>query len=52
MKRWQLSSQMGLHSVPFVSVSSCAKTSKSEKLAELKTPIDPEAWHTITIEIV
>ena len=32
-------------------MSGIAKTTKSEKLAELKTPIDPEAWHTITIEI-
>ncbi len=33
-------------------MSGISKTTKSEKLAELKTPIDPEAWHTITIEIV
>ncbi|MCP5558102.1 MAG: DUF1080 domain-containing protein [Verrucomicrobiaceae bacterium] len=32
-------------------MSGISKTTKSEKLAELKTPIDPEAWHTITIEI-
>lgn len=31
--------------------SGISKTSKSEKLAELKTPIDPNAWHSITIEI-
>ncbi len=31
--------------------SGIAKTSKSEKLAELKTPIDPNTWHNITIEI-
>lgn len=31
--------------------SGIAKTTKSEKLAELKTPIDPNAWHDITIEI-
>ncbi len=31
--------------------SGIAKTSKSEKLSELKTPIDPDAWHRITIEI-
>jgi hypothetical protein len=31
--------------------SGISKTSKSEKLAELKTPVDPNAWHTITIEI-
>lgn len=31
--------------------SGISKTSKSEKLAELKTPIDPNAWHDITIEI-
>lgn len=30
--------------------SGISKTSKSEKLAELKTPIDPNAWHSITIE--
>ena len=33
-------------------MSGIAKTTKSEKLAELKTSIDPEAWHTITIEII
>ena len=33
-------------------MSGISKTTKSEKLAELKTPIDPEAWHTITIEMV
>ncbi len=33
-------------------MSGISKTTKSEKLAELKTPINPEAWHTITIEIV
>ncbi|MCY2976736.1 MAG: DUF1080 domain-containing protein [Planctomycetota bacterium] len=31
--------------------SGISKTSKSEKLAELKTPMDPNAWHDITIEI-
>lgn len=31
--------------------SGISKTSKSEKLAELKTPIDPDSWHSITIEI-
>ena len=31
--------------------SGISKTSKSEKLAELKTPIDPNAWHNLTIEI-
>lgn len=31
--------------------SGISKTSKSEKLAELKTPVDPDQWHTITIEI-
>ncbi len=30
--------------------SGISKTSKSEKLAELKTPMDPDAWHSITIE--
>lgn len=33
-------------------MSGISKTTKTEKLAELKTPIDPEAWHTIMIEIV
>lgn len=33
-------------------MSGISKTTKSVKLAELKTPIDPESWHTITIEIV
>lgn len=33
-------------------MSGISKTTKSVKLAELKTPVDPEAWHTITIEIV
>ncbi|MEZ5384233.1 MAG: family 16 glycoside hydrolase [Prosthecobacter sp.] len=33
-------------------MSGISKTTKSEKLAELKTPIDPEAWHTITIDII
>jgi hypothetical protein len=31
--------------------SGIAKTSKSEKLAELKTSVDPNAWHNLTIEI-
>jgi len=31
--------------------SGIAKTTKSQKIAELKTSLDPEAWHTITIEI-
>jgi hypothetical protein len=30
--------------------SGISKTTKSEKLAEMKTSIDPEAWHEITIE--
>jgi hypothetical protein len=30
--------------------SGISKTSKSEKLAELKTPIDPNTWHSLTIE--
>lgn len=33
-------------------MSGIAKTTKSKKIAELKTPLDPEAWHTITIEII
>jgi hypothetical protein len=33
-------------------MSGISKTTKSVKLAEIKTPIDPVAWHTITIEIV
>lgn len=32
-------------------MSGIAKTTKSEKLAELKTPVDPDAWHTLIIEI-
>ncbi len=31
--------------------SGISKTSKSEKLAELKTSVDPNVWHNITIEI-
>lgn len=33
-------------------MSGIAKTTKSQKIAELKIPLDPEAWYTITIEIV
>ncbi len=33
-------------------MSGISKTTKSEKLAELKIPLDPEAWHTLTIEIL
>ena len=33
-------------------MSEIAKTTKSQKIAELKTPLDPESWHTLTIEIV
>lgn len=33
-------------------MSGIAKTTKSQKIAELKTALDPEAWHTITIEII
>jgi hypothetical protein len=32
-------------------MSGIAKTTKAVKAAELKTPIDPEAWHELTIEI-
>jgi hypothetical protein len=32
-------------------MSGIAKTSKSQKAAELKVPVDPEAWHDLTIEI-
>lgn len=32
-------------------MSGIAKTTKSEKLAEKKVKIDPDEWHTITIEI-
>jgi len=32
-------------------MSGIAKTTKAVKIAELKTPIDPEAWHDLTIEI-
>ncbi|TDU80933.1 hypothetical protein EI77_00235 [Prosthecobacter fusiformis] len=33
-------------------MSGIAKTTKVEKLAEIKTPMDPEAWHELTIEII
>lgn len=33
-------------------MSGIAKTTKSEKLAETKAKIDPDKWHTITIEII
>jgi hypothetical protein len=33
-------------------MSGIAKTTKSQKIVELKTSLDPEAWHTITIEII
>jgi hypothetical protein len=33
-------------------MSGIAKTTKSQKVAELRTPLDPEAWHSITIEII
>jgi len=33
-------------------MSGISKTTKSEKAAELKVPIDPDAWHTLTIEII
>lgn len=33
-------------------MSGIAKTTKSKKIAELKTPVDPDAWHPITIEII
>ncbi|MBL9114623.1 MAG: DUF1080 domain-containing protein [Verrucomicrobiaceae bacterium] len=39
-------------SIWVVRQSGISKTSRSEKLAELKTMIDPEKWHDITIEIV
>ena len=32
-------------------MSGIAKTTKAVKAEELKTPIDPEAWHDLTIEI-
>jgi hypothetical protein len=32
-------------------MSGIAKTTRAEKLAELKVPIDAEAWHDLTIEI-
>lgn len=32
-------------------MSGIAKTTKAVKIAELKTPIDPEAWHDLIIEI-
>jgi len=33
-------------------LSGIARTTKSPKTAGLKTPLDPEAWHSITIEII
>lgn len=33
-------------------MSGISKTTRSEKTAELKTPIDTDAWHRLTIEIV
>lgn len=33
-------------------MSGIAKTTKSKKIAELKMPVDPDAWHSITIEII
>lgn len=33
-------------------MSGISKTTKSIKVAELKTPLDPSAWHQITIEII
>jgi|SRR6056297_3882 len=33
-------------------MSGIAKMTKSVKIAELKTPLDPDAWHSITIEII
>lgn len=33
-------------------MSGISKTTKSEKVAELKTPMDPEAWYDLTIEII
>lgn len=33
-------------------MSGISKTTKSVKMQEIKAPIDPEAWHTLTIEIV
>lgn len=33
-------------------MSGIAKTTKSAKVAELKTPVDPTKWHDIRIEIV
>jgi hypothetical protein len=32
-------------------MSGIAKTTQSSKVAEIKMPIDPQAWHTLTIEI-
>ncbi len=32
-------------------MSGIAKTTKAQKIAELKTPIDPQAWHKLTVEI-
>jgi hypothetical protein len=33
-------------------MSGISKTTKAEKLAELQMPIDPDAWHDLTIEII
>ncbi|TWT94986.1 hypothetical protein [Neorhodopirellula pilleata] len=33
-------------------MSGIAKTTKSIKIAELKTPLDPDAWYSIMIEII
>lgn len=32
-------------------MSGIAKTTRAQKIAELKTPIDPQAWHRLTVEI-
>jgi hypothetical protein len=32
-------------------MSGIAKTTKSQKIAELKTPVDADAWHDLTLEI-
>ncbi|MEN3942892.1 family 16 glycoside hydrolase [Prosthecobacter sp. SYSU 5D2] len=33
-------------------MSGIAKTTKAVKLKEIKTPVDPEAWHDLTVEII
>lgn len=34
------------------SMSGIAKTTRAEKLKEIKTPVDTETWHELTVEII